>query len=74
MPQLHCYVPADIADAIRQRARARGLTVSQYLATLAAEDVGTGWPADYFEAVFGGWQGDPLVRPPQGPYEERESL
>lgn len=74
MPQLHCYVPEEIAEAIRQRARARGLSVSQYLATLAAQDADTSWPPDYFETVFGGWQGEALVRPPQDIYEQRESL
>jgi hypothetical protein len=28
MPQLHCYVADDVADVIRRRARARGLSVS----------------------------------------------
>jgi hypothetical protein len=73
MPQLHCYVPADVADAIRQRARARGFSVSQYLAKLAEQDVGRGWPPGYFDDVVGAWQGD-LVRPPQGEYDRRAVL
>ena len=32
------------------------------------------WPDGYFETVFGGWQGDPLVRPEQGEFEQRESF
>jgi hypothetical protein len=74
MPQLHCYVAEDVAKAIRRRARARGLSVSQYLAQLAEQDATIGWPPGYFENVIGGWKGDPLVRPPQGEYEERERL
>jgi hypothetical protein len=71
MPQLHCYVAEDVAEAIRCRARARGLSVSQYLAQLAEQGAAIGWPPGYFENVIGGWKGDPLVRPPQGEYEER---
>lgn len=74
MPQLHCYVAEDVAEVIRRRARARGLSVSQYLAHLAEQDAAIGWPPGYFEHVIGGWKGDPLVRPPQGEYEERERL
>jgi hypothetical protein len=74
MPQLHCYVPEDVAEIIRRRARERRLSVSQYLAKLAEQDAAVGWPPGYFESVIGGWKGDPLVRPPQGEYEERERL
>jgi hypothetical protein len=74
MPQLHCYVPEEVAEIIRRRARARHLSVSQYLAKLAEQDAVVGWPPGYFENVIGGWKGDPLVRPAQGEYEEREQL
>lgn len=74
MPQLHCYVPEEVAEVIRRRARARRLSVSQYLARLAEQDAAVGWPPGYFENVIGGWRGDPLVRAPQGEYEERERL
>ena len=33
-----------------------------------------GWPSGFFEATAGGWQGEPLVRGPQGEYETREAL
>lgn len=74
MPQLHCYVPEEVAEVIRRRARACRLSVSQYLAKLAEQDAAIGWPPGYFENVIGGWKGDPLVRPAQGEYEEREQL
>jgi hypothetical protein len=32
------------------------------------------WPEGFFEAVAGGWQGEPLVREPQGDYETRDDL
>ena len=73
MPRLHCYVAQDVAEVIRRRARARGLSVSQ-LAQLAEHDAAIGWPPGYFEHVIGGWKGEPLVRPLQGDYEKREPL
>jgi hypothetical protein len=33
-----------------------------------------GWLPDFFERMAQGWQGEPLVRPPQGEYEVREPL
>ena len=32
------------------------------------------WPAGFFENVIGGWQGEPLERPEQGVFEERDAL
>ncbi len=33
-----------------------------------------GWPPGFFTEVVGGWQGEPLVREPQGNYETRNEL
>jgi hypothetical protein len=33
-----------------------------------------GWPSNFFTEVIGGWQGEPLVREPQGDYETRDEL
>ena len=38
------------------------------------EKVSNQWPDGYFETVFGGWQGEPLERPEQGEFEQRESF
>jgi len=74
MPQMHFSVPESVASAIRRRAKARGLTVSKYLASLVEAQVHPGWPPGYFERVVGCWKGPPLERPPQGEFEEREPL
>jgi hypothetical protein len=74
MPQLHLYVSDDVAAEIRARAKAAGVSVSRYLAHLVRERTSTGWPRGWFERVPGGWQGDPLERPPQGDFEAREDL
>lgn len=74
MPQLHLYVPDDVASVVRQRARARRMTVSGYLAELVRREVAAGWPAGFFDAVVGGWAGKPLRRPGQGRWERRDRL
>jgi len=74
MPQLHLYVPDDVASEVRQRADREGVSVSRYLASLVRREIGGGWPESYFDEVIGGWKGEPLTRPPQGALEEREKL
>ena len=73
MPQLHLYVGEEVAAAVKARARARGLSVSRYLAALVKEDTAKGWPRSFFEEVIGGWKGS-LRRPRQGRQERREAL
>ena len=73
MPQLHCYVPDDLAKRLQEKAQQAHLSVSKYLALLIKKEVENQWPEGYFE-LFGSWQGDPLERPPQGDYEQREGF
>ncbi len=73
MPQLHLYLPKDLADEVRRRAEARQLSTSAFLAELVRKQISPGWPEGYFENVVGSWQGEPLTRPPQGAFEDRES-
>jgi hypothetical protein len=54
VPQLHFYVPEEVADAVRRRAQARNLPVSRYLAELVRREV-AGWPEE-FAGILGGWQ------------------
>lgn len=70
MTQLHCYVPEDVANRLSDKAKQVGMPVSRYLAALIRKDTETGWPEGYFE-VFGGWQGEPAARSPQGEFEQR---
>ena len=60
MPQLHFYVPREIADEIKRRAELRGITLSRYVAELVQKEVGGGWPEGLLESLIGGWKG-PLV-------------
>ncbi len=74
MPQMHFSVSESEAAAIRRRAKAHGMTVSKYLASLVRSQVHAGWPEGYFENVLGSWQGPPLAVPRGGEPEEREAL
>ncbi len=73
MPQLHLYVPEKDASELKARAKARGMSLSKFLASLVHRELGKGWPKGYFETVPGSWKGD-LERPPQGELEERDPL
>lgn len=76
MAQLHFYVPDEQEKRLREQAKSAHLSLSRYLAGLVTRQADTAgeWPADYFETVFGRWQGEPLERPPQGEPEVRERL
>jgi hypothetical protein len=74
MPQLHLYVPDELAAEIARRAEAQGMSISRFLAELVRRDIGTAWPEGFFEDVVGGWQGEPLRRVAQLDYEERTTL
>lgn len=74
MAQLHVYLPDETADRVRERAVARGLSVSRYLAEVVAKEIRSEWPVGFFERVVGAWAGTPLERAPQGEPERREAL
>lgn len=74
MPQLHFYVPKELADRINKEAQSAQKSVSSYLAELVKREMAPTWPEGFFEEVVGGWRGDELHRPPQGAYEQRVTL
>lgn len=71
MPQLHLYVPEDVARRLRQQAAAREVSLSRYLADIVQRETKTEWPDGYFEQVAGSWIGD-LEEPEDLPAEERD--
>ena len=74
MAQMHLYLPDDLAEEVKQRAKSRGLTVSAYLAEMVRSQMTDQWPKDFFSKVVGGWVGKPLERPEQPPFEQREDI
>ncbi|MBP9503344.1 MAG: hypothetical protein KBF17_14380 [Candidatus Promineofilum sp.] len=74
MPQLHLYIPDDLAERIQREAQSADMSVSRYLAELVRREMSPDWPEGYFDEVVGGWVGEALKRPPQGNLEQREPL
>ena len=74
MARLHVYVPDDVAEMAKARAKAVGKSLSGYLADLVLHDVAGEWPEGFFEEVAGGWKGESLKRSEQGHVERREPL
>ena len=72
MPQLHFYVPDDVAKQIQEKAKAKNLSVSKYVAEMVQRETHSGWPKGYFERVVGKWQGEPLERSEELPTEEQD--
>jgi len=62
MAQMHFYVPDDFAKVIRRRAKQAHMPVSRYLVQLIRNEIGSGWPEEYFDEVYGGWQGADSAR------------
>ena len=74
MPQLHLYLPKEIADEVRRRAEKTGSSVSGYLAEIVRSRVADEWPAGFFEEVVGRWTGGTLERPRQPLPEARNRI
>ena len=74
MPQLHFYIPQDLADRIQREAQAAKKSVSSYLAELVKREMAPAWPEGFFDDVVGKWQGEPLQRSSQGEFEQRVAL
>jgi hypothetical protein len=60
---LHLDVPLGIAD-----------TDCEVVVVVQPRVADRRWLPGFWEALAQGWQGEPLVRPPQGEYEQREPL
>jgi len=74
MRGLHLYVPDEVAETVKARAKAAGKSLSSYLAELVINNVTDEWPQDFFEKVAGRWCGEPIERPAQGLPENREAI
>lgn len=57
MPQLHFYVPNEVAEIVKQKAQATDLSLTRYLANLVKHELISDWPAVFFEVEVGGMVG-----------------
>jgi hypothetical protein len=74
MPQLHFYVPDDVAEQIKARAARAHLSISRYVADLVKRDIVQSWPEDYFEQISGAAEGATIRYESSGPPAERLPL
>ena len=74
VPQLHFYVPDDVAEQIKARAALAKQPVSRYVAELVKRDVSQGWPKGYFKRIAGVAHDAPIKHEPSGLPEERLPL
>jgi hypothetical protein len=72
MPQVQTYLKESTYRALKQKARARGIKLSELLREMIEAQV-TPERSAAFMALAGSWEGD-LTRPEQGSFEEREGL
>jgi hypothetical protein len=70
MPQLHLTVDQETASRLEREARARGMSVSKYLATLLARAIPGTWPEGYLDRVVGSFADEPLAEPPDLPLDD----
>ena len=63
---LKLQVPVKVTNA--------DLEVVLVVQPVTPEAHGLGWPPGFFEATYGSFSAEPLVREPQGEYEVREAL
>jgi hypothetical protein len=74
MTQLSLQLSDDVAAEVQRRADGQGVSVARFVADLVQREIRRGWPERFFQEVVGGWQGEPLERPPQRAPEERDPL
>jgi len=74
MPQLHFYVPEDLAEQIKARAAKAKQPVSRYIAELVRRDVCQGWPKGYFDRISSASKETAINYEPPGLPEERLPL
>jgi hypothetical protein len=74
MIRLQTYVNEPTAFKVRQRARAARLSTSSYISELLQREVNRGWPENFFTEVVGCWKDEPIDRPSQGDFEQRDSV
>ncbi len=70
MPQLHFYLPKELAEQVKKNAKRQGKTASAYVAEIVKQKLERSWPPGYFESFR---IDDPtFVEPEDLPVQERD--
>jgi plasmid stability protein len=72
--ELKHIVEAAVQSQTLDKPDVKEAIASQVTSTVAKIPEELGWPPGFFERTFGCLRDDPIVRWPQGEYEEREQL
>jgi hypothetical protein len=70
MAQLHFSVDGDTAERLAREAEARGLSLSQYLASIVRRELPEAWPKGYLDRVVGSCAGSGLREPAELPVDD----
>ncbi len=70
MAQLHFSVDRDTAERLAQEAKARGMSLSQYLASIVRRELPQAWPEGYLDGVVGSCAGSDLREPAELPLDD----
>jgi hypothetical protein len=65
-------VDRDTAERLAREADARGLSLSQYLASIVRRELPQAWPEGYLERVVGSSAGSGLREPDELPVDDIE--
>jgi len=68
--QLHFSVDRDTAERLAHEAEQRGVSLSQYIASIVRRDVPKAWPEGYLELIVGSCQGAELREPEDLPLDD----
>lgn len=68
--QLHFSVDRDTAERLAREAEARGLSLSQYLASIVRCELPQAWPKGYLDRVVGSCAGSDLREPIELPVDD----
>ncbi len=63
-----------VLDELDERQAAEVLDFARFLRSRVKRAKPSSWPEGYFESTYGACADDPLVRGPQGEYEQRDPL
>lgn len=70
MPQIHFSVDERSAKRLAERAKARGMSLSRYLAEMARNQLADEWPPGYLDSVIGSCCETPLEAPEDLPLDD----
>ena len=73
MSQLTIYMPDDVVQELKRRAKKERLSVSAYVTALVKREAAPTWSKTFLSS-FGAWKGEGIEEPEELPLERRARL